>query len=46
MTLESNNILQGTLDVLILRALTEGPLHGYAISRWVHERTTGTLTID
>ncbi len=46
MTLENNNILQGTLDVLILRALTDRSMHGYAISRWVHARTTGTLTID
>lgn len=43
---DKNNILQGTLDVLILRALADGPRHGYAISRWVHERTDGTLDID
>jgi PadR family transcriptional regulator PadR len=46
MPLDSNNILQGTLDVLILRALVDGPLHGYAISGWVRERTTGTLNIE
>ena len=38
------NLLQGTLDVLILQALADGPRHGYAVSRWVHERTSGTLT--
>ncbi|MCG6954386.1 MAG: PadR family transcriptional regulator [Gemmatimonadetes bacterium] len=40
------DLLQGTLDVLILRALTPEPLHGYAVSRWVRERTGGTLQID
>ena len=39
-------LLQGTLDVLILRALADGPRHGYAVSRWVRERTDGTLRIE
>jgi PadR family transcriptional regulator PadR len=43
---ERMDILQGTLDVLILRALADGPQHGYAVSRWVHERTDGTLVIE
>jgi transcriptional regulator len=39
-------ILQGTLDVLILRSLAGDPKHGYAISRWVRDRTRGTLDIE
>ena len=39
-------LLQGTVDLLILRALQPGPAHGYAISRWVRERTDGVLTIE
>lgn len=39
-------LLQGTLDVLILRALADGPRHGYAVSRWVRDRTAGTLQIE
>jgi len=39
-------LLQGTLDVLILRALSGAPRHGYAVSRWVRERTGGTLLIE
>jgi transcriptional regulator len=39
-------LLQGTLDVLILRALVDGPRHGYSVSRWVRERTAGTLQIE
>jgi transcriptional regulator len=40
------DLLQGTLDVLILRALADGPRHGYAVSRWVRDRTGGTLQIE
>jgi PadR family transcriptional regulator PadR len=43
---ESLDLLHGTLDVLILRALARGPRHGYAVSRWVHERTGGALQIE
>lgn len=30
----------------MLRALASGPRHGYAVSRWVRERTGGTLQIE
>jgi transcriptional regulator len=43
---ESMGLLQGTLDVLILRSLAGDPKHGYAISRWVRDRTQGTLDIE
>lgn len=43
---EPMELLQGTLDVLVLRALESGPLHGYAVSRWVRDRTSGTLAIE
>jgi transcriptional regulator len=39
-------LLQGTVDLLILRALQAGPAHGYAVSRWVRERTDGVLAIE
>ena len=40
------DLLQGTLDVLILRTLAWGPMHGYAVTRWIRERTGGTLDIE
>jgi transcriptional regulator len=40
------DLLQGTLDVLVLRALAWGPMHGYAVSRWIHDRTDGVLEIE
>jgi len=39
-------LLQGTLDMLVLRALTRGPMHGYAIARWIEERTDDALRIE
>jgi PadR family transcriptional regulator, regulatory protein PadR len=38
-------LLQGTLDLLILKTLSWGPAHGYAISKWILELTGETLTV-
>jgi PadR family transcriptional regulator PadR len=43
---EAMELLQGTLDVLILRALAWEPMHGYAVSGWIRQRTDGTLDIE
>ena len=40
------SLLQGTVGLLILRALQTGPAHGYAISWWVRDRTDGAFTMD
>lgn len=40
------DILQGTVDVLILRALAWEPMHGYAISRWIRDRSSETLAVE
>jgi len=29
------DMLQGTLDVLVLKTLSWGPMHGYAVARWL-----------
>ncbi|MCC6929017.1 MAG: PadR family transcriptional regulator [Gemmatimonadaceae bacterium] len=42
----SLELLQGTLDVLVLRTLAWGAMHGYAITRWIRERTEGTIAIE
>ena len=39
-------ILRGTLDVLVLRAVSWQPLHGFEISLWLEERSGGALDID
>jgi transcriptional regulator len=40
------DLLKGTLDVLVLKALTWGPRHGYAVARWIEDATNGTLQIE
>ncbi|HSL72645.1 MAG TPA: PadR family transcriptional regulator [Longimicrobiales bacterium] len=39
-------LLQGTLDVLVLKTLNWGPRHGYAIARWIRERTDDALQVE
>lgn len=41
-----NSLLQGTVDVLILRTLAREPMHGYGISRFVRERSGGALRLE
>lgn len=43
---DKGRLLQGTLDVLILKALRSGPRHGYALSTWIRETTDGVLHIE
>lgn len=38
-------ILRGTLDLLILQALSWGPAHGYAVARWIEQATNDALAI-
>ncbi|MFL5579358.1 MAG: PadR family transcriptional regulator [Gemmatimonadaceae bacterium] len=37
--------LQGTLDLLVLKTLSWGPAHGYAIARWIEQITGEVLTV-
>jgi transcriptional regulator len=39
-------LVQGTLDLLVLRVLASGPMHGYGIALLVLERTDGDLAIE
>jgi PadR family transcriptional regulator PadR len=38
--------LHGTLDALILRTLTWGPRHGYAIIRWLRESSAEAIEVE
>lgn len=40
------NLLTGTLDMLILRTLAGGPLHGYAVARAIQAASRGVLHIE
>ena len=46
MTKTPSELLQGTVDVLILRALAWEPMHGYTISRWIGRRSADVLTVE
>jgi PadR family transcriptional regulator PadR len=46
MTSNPMPLLQGTLDLLVLRCLASGPRHGYAIATMVSEHTGGDLAIE
>lgn len=39
-------LVQGTLDLLVLRTLALGPMHGYGVATLVHERTEGHLVVE
>ena len=39
------DLFQGTLDLLILKTLTWGPAHGYAIARWIEQLTGEVLRV-
>src|SRR5439155_24698431 len=45
MSRDANDLLHGTLDVLVLKTLSWGPMHGYAIAQWIEQRTRGDLEI-
>jgi PadR family transcriptional regulator, regulatory protein PadR len=39
-------IMKGTLDTLVLKAVSWGPLHGFAITEWIEQRSDGALEVD
>ena len=43
---ESLKLLQGTLDLLVLKTLSREPSHGYGVSTHIRERTRGTLDVE
>jgi len=42
---DSPDILRGTLDLLVLKALSWGPTHGYGVARWVEVATGDALAV-
>jgi PadR family transcriptional regulator PadR len=43
---DSLDLIKGTLDMLVLRALMREPMHGYGISQWIRGRTDGVLDVQ
>src|SRR3954447_25417344 len=45
MSRDANDLLYGTLDLLVLKAIATGPLHGFGITKWIEQRTKNELAI-
>jgi PadR family transcriptional regulator, regulatory protein PadR len=46
MTTPTKDLLHGTLDALVLKTLSFGPRHGYAIARWLEDTSSSVLQIE
>ena len=40
------DLLQGTLDLLILKALARGAMHGYSVAEWIHASSQDVLRVE
>lgn len=43
---QATALLRGTLDMMILKGLSSGTRHGYAVARWIEEGTDDVLSIE
>jgi PadR family transcriptional regulator PadR len=42
----AGDLLQGTLDLLILKALARESMHGYGVAEWIHQRSEDVLRVE
>jgi PadR family transcriptional regulator PadR len=43
---KESGLLQGTLELLVLKTLSWGPMHGYGIAKWIESATSDVLRIE
>ena len=43
---KKDDLLQGTLDLLILKSLARGPMHGYSVAEWIQQTSQQMLKVD
>jgi PadR family transcriptional regulator, regulatory protein PadR len=43
---DQGDLLQGTLDLLIMKALARGSMHGYAVAEWIHQTSEDALRVE
>ena len=41
-----SDLFTGSLDLLVLKAVSWGPMHGYAIGRWIRQSTSDALNVQ
>ena len=46
MTAQSLDLLQGTLDLIVLKSLSWGPMHGFGLARWIQSTTDDLLQVE
>src|SRR5579863_391578 len=45
-TTDSGELIQGTLEMLILKALARGRLHGYGVAEWIEQTSQQVLKVE
>jgi len=43
---EDAAVLQGTIELLVLNRLSQGPMHGYGIASWIETATEDVLRVE
>ena len=43
---DSGDLIPGTLEMLILRALLRGSMHGYGVAEWIHQTSQNVLKVE
>ena len=43
---KQGDLLQGTLDMLVLKALARGAKHGYGVAEWIHQTSEDVLRVE
>jgi PadR family transcriptional regulator, regulatory protein PadR len=43
---DSGDLIQGTLEMLVLKALLRGPLHGYGVAEWIEQTSQQVLRVE
>ncbi|HXQ97422.1 MAG TPA: PadR family transcriptional regulator [Candidatus Limnocylindrales bacterium] len=43
---KQGDLVQGTLDMLVLKSLAHGPRHGYAVAEWIAETSSEVLKVE
>ena len=45
MARDTSDLLHGTLDLLVLKAVATQPLHGFGLTRWIEQRTRNEIEV-
>jgi PadR family transcriptional regulator, regulatory protein PadR len=43
---ESGELIPGTMEMLILKSLVRGPMHGYGVAEWIHQTSQQVLKVE